>query len=260
MVNAQNVQPNKPEGIEFPGDVRHVAFAGDWHGSHHFAERVIESLPERVDVIVHVGDFGYSFDGKFLNSVNKFARKAGIVVMFVDGNHENHEWLNAQPVDDDGVRRLKPRVWHLPRGFRWEWYGLTFLAMGGAHSVDSQSRTPGVSWWPEETISIKDAYEAIDAGDADVVISHDTVDGYWVPGMAPEGVFPSHEIEMAERHRELLGEIVRGVNARYIWHGHYHAKYRLEIRGVKITGLDCNRLHDDAVEGNIDIVDLEELV
>ena len=132
--------------------------------------------------------------------------------------------------------------------------------MGGAHSVDSQSRIPGVSWWADETISIKDAYKAINAGDADVVISHDTIAGYQVPGMAPEGFFPREEIEMAERHRELLGEIVRSVNARYIWHGHYHSKYRREVQGVKITGLDCNRPHPDAVENNIDIVDLEELV
>lgn len=260
MVNVQSVQQSKPEDIPFPEHAQHIAFLGDWHGSLHFAKKAIEELPAEIDVAIHTGDFGYNFDNSYLNAVNKSARQKDIVLMFVDGNHENHEWLNRQPTDADGVRRLRPRVWHLPRGFRWEWMGMKFLAIGGAHSVDRQSRMPGVSWWPEEHIGYMDAMEAVKGGDVDVVISHDTPSGHFIPGLAPPGMFPYSEIEQAEEHRVTLGEIVNQVNARYLWHGHYHSKYRTESNGVLITGLDCDSLDPGAVERNRDIIDLAELV
>lgn len=258
-MNVQNVQPSKPEEIEFP-EARHIAMFGDWHGNLHFAKKAIEALPGHVEVAIHTGDFGYNFDDAYLNAVNKSARRKDIVVMFVDGNHENHEWLNAQPIDDDGVRRLRPRVWHLPRGFRWEWCGLKFLAMGGAHSVDRQSRMPGVSWWKEETITMAQAGAAINGGDVDVMISHDAPAGHFIPGLAPSGMFPEAEINSANQHREVIRWIAESINVRYIWHGHYHSKYRTESNGVLITGLDCDSLDSGAVERNIDIVDLSELV
>lgn len=258
MVNVQNVQPSKPEEIEFPNP-RYVAFFGDWHGNLNFAKRAIDTLPGTVEVAIHTGDFGYNFNPDYLNAVNKSARQRGIVVMFVDGNHDNHEWLNLQPVDEDGVRRLRPRVWHLPRAFRWEWQGLKFLALGGAHSVDRQSRMPGVSWWAQETISNADAERAMWGGNADVMICHDTPAGHYIPGLAPPGMFPREEIEQAERHRELLRLIVDEVAPRYLWHGHYHVRYRTESEGVLITGLDCDSLDPGAVARNMDVIDLKEL-
>lgn len=259
MENALVVQQSKPEDIPFPEHVQHVALAGDWHGSLYFSKKVIESLPAEVDVLVHLGDFGYNFDDSYLNFVNKSARKQDIVVMFVDGNHENHDWLDRQPIDADGIRRLRPRVWHLPRGFRWEWMGVKFLALGGAHSVDRQSRMPGVSWWDQETISYKDAEDAMRGGLADVMICHDAPAGHFIPGLAPPGMFPYEEIAQADRHRELLGMIVDEVSPRYLWHGHYHSKYRTESNGVLITGLDCDSLDPGAVDRNLDIIDLVDL-
>lgn len=236
-----------------------MAVFGDWHANVHFAKNAINNLPGHVEVAVHVGDFGYKFDDTYLNAVDRAARYKDIVVMFVDGNHEDHAWLNAQPVDDDGVRRLRPRVWHLPRGFRWEWCGLKFVALGGAHSVDRQWRMPGVDWWQEETITQHDAFRVVNAGDADIIISHDAPDGHFIPGLAPPGVFPEEEINIADAHRRLFGTIAREVNAQYVWHGHYHSKYRTVNGEMIVTGLDCDGLDPRALERNVDIVDLMEL-
>lgn len=259
MANVQSVQQSKPEDIPFPEHAQHLAFLGDWHGNLHFAKKAIEALPADTEVAIHTGDFGYNFNDSYLNAVNRSARKQDIVVMFVEGNHEDHTWLNAQPVDADGVRRLRPRVWHLPRGFRWEWFGMKFLALGGAHSVDRQSRIPGVSWWDDETLSYGDVEKAIQGGQADIMICHDAPSGHFIPGLAPPGMFPYSETEQAERHRELLEHVVKQVDARYIWHGHYHSKYRTESNGVLITGLDCDSLDPGAVERNRDIIDLGDL-
>lgn len=258
MSNVQNVQPSKPEEIEFPS-ARYVAFTGDWHGNLHFAKKAIESLPGNVEVVVHTGDFGYNFDDMYLNAVNKACRRKDIVVMFVDGNHDDSPWLNAQPVDDDGVRRLRPRVWHLPRGFRWEWMGLKFLALGGAHSVDRQSRIPGVSWWEEEWITHREMETAMAGGSADVMISHDAPNGHHIPGLAPSSMFPEKELISADQHRHIVGVVAREIGVKYVWHGHYHSRYRTESNGILITGLDCDSHGLGAVERNRDIVDLMEL-
>lgn len=259
MVGVPHVQPSKPETIEFPEHAQHIAMFGDWHGNLHFAKDAIANLPADVDVAIHTGDFGYMFNDDYLNSVNKAARRKDIVLMFVDGNHENHEWLNNQPIDDDGVRRLRPRVWHLPRGFRWEWFGLKFLALGGAHSVDRQSRIEGLSWWADEFVNHHEMEKAIAGGDADIMITHDAPDGHHIPGLAPANMFPQKELLSAAQHRYTVGTVVREVNARYLWHGHYHSRYITTNGGTIVTGLDCDNRGPDAFRRNVDIIDLGEL-
>lgn len=250
------------EHILFPlGDVvQSVAFAGDWHANPLFARKVIRSLADEVDIIVHLGDFGVGFGDRYLQVVDEAAHEADLVVMFVDGNHEDHAWLEAQPVSDDGVRRLAPRVWHLPRGFRWEWSGLTFLALGGAHSVDRQSRVPGVSWWPGEAISLQEALRASEGGPVDVMVTHDAPAGHIIPGLMPPGTFPQEEIEASEAHRQMLRRVVDEVRPRALWHGHYHSRYRVETDyGCIITGLDCDGYGESGLHNNVNVVDLAEL-
>ena len=61
--------------------------------------------------------------------------------LFVDGNHENFEKLNALPVHiwhGGKVHYVRPHVIHLMRGQVFEIGGLTFFAMGGAASHDIQ--------------------------------------------------------------------------------------------------------------------------
>lgn len=250
------------EFIQFPSNdaVTRVAFAGDWHANPLFARMVIRSLAGGVDAVVHLGDFGVGFSDRYLQVVDEAAREADLVVMFVDGNHEDHAQLGAIPISSDGVRRLAPRVWHLPRGFRWEWSGLSFLALGGAHSVDRQSRVPGVSWWPQEAISLQDALRATEGGPVDVIVTHDAPAGHVIPGLMPPGTFPAEEIEASDAHRQVLRRVVDEVRPRALWHGHYHSRYRVETDyGCIITGLDCDGYGESGLHNNIDIVDLSEL-
>lgn len=247
--------------IEFPDDLRHVAFAGDWHADERFAEHQIARLPDEVEVVLHTGDFGYRFSPYYLNAVDRAATRAGVIVAFVDGNHEDFSVLHsAWPVDDDGVRRLRPRVWHLPRGMRWEWSGLRFLALGGAHSVDRQHRVAGIEWWPQETITIEDALRACEGGPAEVMLTHDAPAGHHIPGLLPAGTFPSEEIAASDRHREVLRRVVDVVRPRAVWHGHYHSRYTAETdSGCVITGLGAEGRSSEAFEANVDVVDLAEL-
>lgn len=230
-----------------------IAFAGDWHMNTPWAVHAIKyALRHYVDAIIHVGDFGYSFDDSYLAAIddeleNPYWEGTDVPLLFVDGNHENFNKLYQYPVLPNGVRKISRSVYHLPRGFRWKWYDTQYLALGGAHSVDRRWRTPHLSWWPEETISQREAREVIAAGTTDVLITHDCPTG--VPALdqrlAPnEFGFPLDEINRAEAHRKLLRLVVEETQPKVIWHGHYHWRYqdtgRFDYGTATVNGLDCD--------------------
>lgn len=231
--------------MEFPSEVRRVAVAGDWHGNYNYVPRALNyAYKQGAEVVVHVGDFGYwrEPDG-YLDMVERFCQTHNMIVMFVDGNHENHDLLNSVPIDEDGVRRIRDHLWHLPRGFRWEWGLITFLALGGAVSVDAHLRTPGIDWWDREALSIQDAYKAVEGGIVDVIFSHDCPSGVGIPGIDESASrFPDYLLHEAQEHRNLLRKVVDETKPLWLYHGHYHCRYSTVLIGdgytTEIVGLD----------------------
>lgn len=137
---------------------RRVAIAGDWHADTSYAVSAIEHAAKRdADVVVHLGDFGYDFTDEYLDELDDALRRRRLVLGFVDGNHENFARLFTWPIASDGLRYLRDRVVHLPRGFRWCWGHTTCLALGGAYSIDRFLRKAGRSWWPQESITPQQA-------------------------------------------------------------------------------------------------------
>jgi predicted phosphodiesterase len=244
-----------------------IAVSGDWHGNQHFAKRAIEYAKNQgAEAILHVGDFGYTFSRKFMSGVDYALCRAGLPLAFADGNHENHELLNnlVDAYSDMNGGQLgaiqwrgSANVFYLPRTFRWEWSGVRFLALGGAHSVDRQWRTPGVEWWPDERISWRQAQNAAMGGPADVMICHDVPAGVDIPwiGGNPLG-FPPEDLIQAENHRELLRSVVDHVQPKVLYAGHYHGRLTAELPGTTVEILDMDR---DPISNNTVIVDLESL-
>jgi hypothetical protein len=244
------------------GDVEVVAFAGDWHGNLHWAKRALEYAKKthsQTKVVLQVGDFGF-YRKIELDVLNEKARMLDLILAFVDGNHEDFGRLYANPPDADGVRRLRERVWHLPRGLRWQWAGQRFLALGGAVSVDKYSRTAGYDWWPEEELTETQVFSAIEGGTADIMLCHDTPTGYVIPGLMPPGFWPADRITASEQHRKLLGLAVAEVNPYLLVHGHYHVRYSQFLPGserpVFILGLDRD---GDRMENNVELAHLPSL-
>jgi predicted phosphodiesterase len=239
---------------------RRIAFAGDWHENADWAEQAIAYAKHHdADVIVHLGDFGYNFGRSFLRRVSTELAHARIPLLFVDGNHENFDRLHRYPISVSGLRQVTGGVYHLPRGFRWQWAGVRFLALGGAHSVDRPYRVPGVSWWKDETLTDEQVAEAIAGGPADILVSHDCPTGVDIPGLRPD-LFPPLEILRAEEHRAVLRRVVDAVRPQWIWHGHYHQNYgRFVDFGygpMTVVGLDCD---GSSVEANVQVVELANL-
>jgi hypothetical protein len=220
-----------------------LAIAGDWHAnSDHAVDAVEHCARQGSDAIVHLGDFGWSFGPEFVGPLQSALADVGMPLLFVDGNHEHHPKLRRFPILSNGLRRISDNIWHMPRGFRWSWYGARFLACGGAYSVDRPWRIPGVSWWPEESIT-EDDVAACGTDPVDILFAHDCPYGVTIPGLTKTAhLWPPVEIIRSDDNRRRLRRIVDNVQPRWIWHGHYHIRYRRKVDlgygPVHVTGLD----------------------
>lgn len=225
-----------------------VAFCGDWHANRAFALAQIDRLDqEGVRTIVQVGDFGFDFKTNFLNDINELLSERNMILFFVDGNHENFHVLFTYPISEKtGTRHLRERVIHLPRGHRWEWDGISFLALGGAHSIDKFNRRPGHTWWPEESLSFQEVDRACAGGHADVMITHDCPTGVEIPGLTKTSGYgwPESMVRASEAHRDTLRIVCDEVKPHRLIHGHYHVRYENVLKGADyttvISGLDMD--------------------
>lgn len=211
----------------------YIGLAGDWHGNGRYGRRALEyAIDRQANVVLHMGDFGIMGADltiqRYLESLSVVLDAHEIDLYFLDGNHEDHPQLAEYPYAEDGTQVLAKRIFHLPRGFRWQWGDVKFLALGGAHSVDRQSRTPGYSWWPEETVTAEQASKVMQDGEADVMLTHDAPAGWTIPGLGDDRYWPEAEIRTANLHRDLLALVAQTVKPRHLFHGHYHSRYTMD--------------------------------
>ncbi len=247
-----------------------LAFAGDWHGNIDWAAgRVMSAAARGVDVIVHAGDFGmwHGYEGAaYRVSLEKVCARAGLPILWVDGNHEDHHLLQGLP-QVDGLGRVTEHVWHLPRGTRWSWGGLLWGALGGATSVDRRMRSEGRDWWAEEALTDEDVTRWQAGGPVDVAITHDCPAGVDIPGITrASGVqfWGVEAIDTAEAHRRLLADALAPTLPALIVHGHFHQYHqtRWHYPGGRawVVGLDCDGSKPDRNVWLVDMTDLREIV
>jgi len=244
-----------------------IGVAGDWHGNMAWATRAVRKISALLPadgprIIVHLGDFGiWPGPGgrEYLSRLDAALTAAGAVLSFVDGNHEDFAQLAKLQSGPDGRAQVSERIWHLPRGYRWRWHGRDWLALGGAVSLDRAGRTAGADWWPEEEITWPQAASVIEAGPADVMVTHECPAGIaHVFPPVPPGWSPD-DLRRSEAHRGLLREVVLAVRPRWLMHGHLHLSYQRQVDlgggPIEVTGLDC----DGAASGNWAILDVASM-
>lgn len=243
-----------------------LLIAGDWHGNSAWARKALTLASNRgVSTVVQLGDFGFYADGEgFLDVLSSTATAFDITLLVVDGNHEEFPFLRRFPVLTDGhgagLRPVRPRLWHLPRGVRWTWRGVDgekcrWLAVGGAVSVDRQLRTEGYSWWPEEELTPGEAARIAGGGPADVVVSHDRPEAAAValgdlPGQwwdrAPRA-WARDDLARSDAHSARVQSVVDAVEPRHVWHGHLHR--RTDVVVTPSAWGDVCAIHGLAADG-----------
>lgn len=235
------------EEFEMPEPER-LLVAGDWHGNANWAIKVLKHARlADCDTVLQLGDFGYwpRAEHKYYATVVKELRWRKINLYWVDGNHEDHFVLKpAEGLGNEVIR-------HLPRGHRWDWWGKTWMAVGGGVSVDKKWRIPGKDWFPEETLTPQEFEHCLRPGDVDIVVAHDAPEEASIPGihaaekngLTPHPFFPAEQIAESWAHRGLMSAIVDEKHPSYWFHGHFHIRYNDEVDGMKVVGLDCDATH-----------------
>lgn len=245
-----------------------VVVAGDWHGDREWALSVIKRVPqllsgEQTRLVLHLGDFGIwpGVEGRrYLDSVSAVLDLVDAHLWFIDGNHEDFPQL-AQLASDaiPGARAaVRPNIAYLPRGHRWHWHGRTWLACGGAVSLDKAGRTEGTDWWPQEEITSGQEAALIAGGHADVMVCHDCPSGVAHAFPQPPSSWAAADLSRNEAHRERLQRIVDAVRPSHLMHGHIHRAYQRSCDfgygPVQVTGLAA-----DGSLRNFAVLDVESM-
>lgn len=223
-----------------------IMFAGDIHGdTKHLMWLYEHAIANEVDQIISAGDFGYwphlKWGEQYLDKVNTFAEATKIPLYWVDGNHENHDWLDALREthgDDKPIPTDTEWVKWIPRGCRFTLNGYTFMGYGGAYSVDWEDRQLGYSWWKQELIN---PYHLDNLSDdpVDVLITHE----------APLGMEISYkdDIPVSVAQREFVLDIQNKVIPRLHVCGHHHVRATWTSNETEVNVLGRDSMGEESV-------------
>lgn len=121
-----------------------VFVTGDTHGNfNRFSTKTfsIQKELKKTDLMIILGDFGGIWNNcpketYWLNWLNN----KSYTTCFIDGNHENFDRLyNEFPVVDfygGKAHKIRDNIYHLMRGYIFDFEGKKFFSMGGASSHD----------------------------------------------------------------------------------------------------------------------------
>ena len=240
-----------------------IAIAGDWHGRTSWMGIAIPSIHRadaRVRTLLHLGDLWT--DRKTLDTIDHHAQRAGIErVLLTSGNHDRWDELNDALAAADGEpARLSKTVYVLPRPYRFEISGRSFLSLGGAASIDREDGIEGRDWWPEETISDEMVAAAIAGGPADIMLTHESP--AQTPVRAVRRVFDQNRLKLSQANlalsaasRQQVEAVWDTVRPRMLFHGHIHEPGAGTTEdGRRVFSLGC-----DGQRGNVELLDLESL-
>ena len=117
---------------------------------------------------IQLGDLsviGYKYIFKFNQEFQEKFGKGNRY--FIDGNHDHFPDLNPDLME---LQEVAEGLVYIPRGYV---SGKT-LFIGGGDSIDKDIRTPGIDWFPEESMNPRQFGRITDINrDIEVIVSHD---------------------------------------------------------------------------------------
>ena len=231
-----------------------IYVTGDTHGDF---SRLRDDVPmQKDDTLIICGDFGIWDNSAREQNWMKFLADRDYIIVFVDGNHENYDRLDNEfeIVDFHGgkAHKINDNVYHLMRGYVFEFEGKKFFTFGGARSHDIWGgildpadyksdaefndayikmylsgacfRVKGVSWWERELPS----EEEMQRGREELEKVNWQVD-YVITHCLPtdiQAVFSHGEFEK-DILTDYLMEIAHKLKFKQWYCGHYHNEQRV---------------------------------
>lgn len=195
-----------------------------------------------------------------LGFIDERCRGNGIErVLVTPGNHDNWDRIQSKKAWQAGLPApLSEFVWVLPRGYRFDVGGKTFLSFGGAASLQQQL-IEGSNWWPAEVASDPEFEQAGAAGFAHVMLTHEAIDGG--TERVEDIIHSNSRLPLPERHeasarsRALTTALFDKVRPHILLHGHMHASGQAQLG----DGRQVVSLSSDGRPGNIGVLDTEML-
>jgi hypothetical protein len=256
-----------------------IGLIGDLEGDRDWAVSVLRALGERGDVAVacQLGDlrFGVGPDPEgYLASIESVCAEFELQLLCINGNHENWArldqlWAEPRWQNEDGSPKpldVSDHVTLLPRAHRWGMGGRSFVALGGAPSVNRLRLTEGVDWWPSEVIREEHVETTIAGGHADVMLTHDSPGPPYCTEPIAEVIrsnpweWPDSILAYAQRGIDKVTRAVMGVKPLLLAHGHFHVAGQAVVRlpdarqDTTIWSLAANQDPD-----NVRLLDLDTL-
>jgi len=258
-----------------PGDVPagpedRVAIAGDWHSSGYWVRRALKMLHDQapdVRTVLHLGDFNLTSNTPwtaYRRSVVEAMETNGIArILVTPGNHDDWSQLGPRfelhPQEPYHLPKTQT-VSFLPRGYRFQIGGRTFLSFGGAASPDQEKRIEGRDWWGNEEPTESDAARALAGGTVDVMLAHEAVDlGTRLVDDAiskpNRRLFSEKGLNASRRSRALVTGVWSELAPTRLFHGHMHIRAEGHFPDSRaVYSLAANNS-----PGNMGILDLRDL-
>lgn len=190
-------------------------YVGDTHGHFNCLRAAINHY--KPDRVFQVGDLGYWPTMPSWQELGGFS----VPVRFCDGNHEDHGQL------PEVVTELKPNLFFQPRYTTHE----NHLFIGGASSIDRHLRTPGLDWFPEETLKAC----PLVLPQANVVVSHTCPNVF----MEAFNLTERWGLEMEKDiSRAVLDNVLKRLTPKLWVFGHFHQIFDTVFRGIRVVCLD----------------------
>lgn len=206
-----------------------IVVKGDTHGN---MEEILEiekqfHLTEK-DYIIIAGDYGLLFSEKYFQAKLEILKKSKCTILWVDGNHENHSWIDSLPVEEwngGKVHKLPelPRCIHLMRGQVFNIEGDTYFTFGGANSIDKWARIPFIDWWAREMPSEAEYNEGL----ANLAKCNNKVDYIITHACSTETMYLINPTFKVDAVNKYLSEIEKTVEFKKWYFGHYHEDKQL---------------------------------
>lgn len=236
-----------------PQQVQIVFILGDIHGLWNQLNAVINTNirqnsrlrrfaeSTKVEVVVlQCGDFGYwPHTGQAADAVSNiknavpFLHDGHVKLFWCDGNHENHDALDALERRYPGQPFIEvaPHIHFATFGSVLKLAAGTVLFAGGAVSSDKEGRTPGESWWAQETIDDADMARLPEATTrVDIVVSHTS------PRIFPTPRWTDYA-KIHDPSRTYLDTVLSRYRPKRWFYGHYHEYTFGNCEGCQWTGL-----------------------
>ncbi len=215
-----------------------IFIVGDTHGKADFNKLTYFANQNpnltKKDYVIIVGDAGIVKDKETLDELIKLYESLPFFVLFIDGNHENHEMLASYPIDfwnGGKVHKISENIIHLMRGQIFNIEEKTIFTFGGAESTDDKAYLiEGKNWWRTEVPSQEEFEEAVENllkvdFKVDYIITH-TIDAnsYYVPPTMPK------YLKRLGKTSTMLNYFQNNVEYKHWYCGHFHEDIKITYK------------------------------